>query len=430
MIPCTAFLTLGMNSAKAQVGSGTIYVASEAGTVADYDFSGPTGGTPTVITNRTNPATSVFSFDGTAKGINVAAPNQFIDGYARSYQSGDFIFPIGSGGIYAPVKASGASASTPVDAAYYAASPNSGSVADLYNGGTVTAPGGPFSTGSIDPALAAVSGSSFWDINGTAPVTISLSWDASHGISDMVTSANQLDSLTLVGWNGTQWVKIPSVIDNAANSVYGTTSDITQGSITTQSPVVPNIFLAFAIGKISDFVPLAVTGMELSSHIAGNTVVLNWFTRTEHNSDHFIIERSADGSRFEKIGSAKAAGNAQARMDYAFTDKNPLSGLNYYRIVQVDIDGKSVLSGIVSEQFSNSNTIVVFPNPASDILHVSGLTGHEQLQLFNVTGQMLKTITMQGSNKATIDLRDLVPGMYTLSLTDGTTRRVFKVSKL
>ena len=59
---------------------------------------------------------------------------------------------------------------------------------------------------------------------------------------------------------------------------------------------------------------------------------LTWATASEKNSSHFIGERSSDNLDFVSIGRVAAANNSQYRIDYAFTDPQPMGGVNYYRL--------------------------------------------------------------------------------------------------
>lgn len=76
--------------------------------------------------------------------------------------------------------------------------------------------------------------------------------------------------------------------------------------------------------------------------------LLQWKTATEVNSDHFNIERSSNGIDFAQVGTVQAAGFSGAELAYSFTDANPLSGINYYRLVMVDKDKSADLSNVVS----------------------------------------------------------------------------------
>ena len=77
-----------------------------------------------------------------------------------------------------------------------------------------------------------------------------------------------------------------------------------------------------------------------------NNVQLNWKTSSESNNSHFEILRS-DGTEFKVIGTVQGAGNSNEERSYHFTDRNPLSGVSYYQLRQIDFDNKSELSKII-----------------------------------------------------------------------------------
>lgn len=78
-----------------------------------------------------------------------------------------------------------------------------------------------------------------------------------------------------------------------------------------------------------------------------NSIVeLAWATASEQNSQYFEVERSANGIVYTKIGTITAAGNSHLTNHYQFTDAMPLHGNSFYRLKQVDIDGKSMYSTI------------------------------------------------------------------------------------
>lgn len=86
---------------------------------------------------------------------------------------------------------------------------------------------------------------------------------------------------------------------------------------------------------------------------------LMWETATEMNNDRFEIERSIDGINFEKIATIKGAGNSTSNKKYNFVDTEPKQELNYYRLRQVDYDGKSEVSSIISIDNSCDKNVTI-----------------------------------------------------------------------
>ena len=82
-----------------------------------------------------------------------------------------------------------------------------------------------------------------------------------------------------------------------------------------------------------------------------------WSTAIEVNNDYFTIERSLDAMNFSPIGEIDGAGNSNLVLNYLFTDYNPHSGINYYRLRQTDFDGQSTLSEIKAVNMDVKNEV-------------------------------------------------------------------------
>ncbi len=172
--------------------------------------------------------------------------------------------------------------------------------------------------------------------------------------------------------------------------------------------------------------PLPVTFLYLNVKKEGEFGQLNWATGTEINNDYFNIEKSLDGKKFFTIGKVFGAGNSQQILRYAFTDSNLIQGTNYYRLKQVDYDGKFEYTPI---QFINNsvgrldlNTFQLSPVPAKDVLNVeyrSPEEGDNSIKVINQMGNPLITQNVavtRGMNNFTIDLTDLPIGIYFLRI--------------
>ena len=102
---------------------------------------------------------------------------------------------------------------------------------------------------------------------------------------------------------------------------------------------------------------------------AGDYVKLNWNTVSEHQNSHFDILRSADGKIFHSIATVKGNGTSNQQHTYSYTDFSPLTGINYYQLKQVDIDGRetvypeivsvksSIMSGVFKALVLESNLL-------------------------------------------------------------------------
>jgi hypothetical protein len=122
-----------------------------------------------------------------------------------------------------------------------------------------------------------------------------------------------------------------------------------------------------------------VPGVTLPIVLTGFTAVLNndhgvtldWNTQEEVNFSHFIIERSADGETWTGIGTVDAKGNSEVETTYTYVDGQPLTGTNFYRLTEVNLDNSYIYSPVVVVRTTTLAQITLFPNPASNYINVS-----------------------------------------------------------
>ncbi|MEP6676910.1 MAG: LamG-like jellyroll fold domain-containing protein [Ferruginibacter sp.] len=165
-----------------------------------------------------------------------------------------------------------------------------------------------------------------------------------------------------------------------------------------------------------------VTWLSFNAKLKADSVLLNWSTATELNNARYEIQRSADGNSFVTIGSMNGSGTSSLQHDYTYTDKNPLPGVSYYRIRQVDLDGRSTYSVVIAIRFGAGNILTnVYPNPAKSLLHLQfgGKEKNVQVNIFDASGKLV--LSENKSNQPVIDINitKLIPGTYYLQVSDG-----------
>jgi len=125
-----------------------------------------------------------------------------------------------------------------------------------------------------------------------------------------------------------------------------------------------------------------------------DVINLDWTTATERSNAFFSIERSPDSYRFPEIGQVQGAGDSNTPQDYSFTDTRPHSGKNYYRLKQVDFDGKYTYSKVVSVNFGKTGGLLLSPMPTSNELNVTldkPIVEDGQWQVLDISGRVLRT---------------------------------------
>lgn len=191
------------------------------------------------------------------------------------------------------------------------------------------------------------------------------------------------------------------------------------GTVTMQffQVVSKNGFASHTITFAADgTLPVSLTSFTAS--LSNNQSQLNWSTASESNNAGFEIESSQDGISFNKIGFvASQATNSNSILNYSFIDKLAKPGTTYYRLKQVDLDGKFSYSEVkfITNQLSVTDGISVYPNPTEDFIILNGLdTIGSTVTLFDVQGKQISTKGLVEGNK--VVLKDLEAGVYILNV--------------
>lgn len=136
--------------------------------------------------------------------------------------------------------------------------------------------------------------------------------------------------------------------------------------------------------------------------------LLTWQTANETNNKGFQVERlNAAGNDWDILGFVKAQGKEAS---YNFTDNTPLS-MSYYRLRQIDNDGKETLSTVIFVSTKSNNNLKVYPNPVSNILTIENAESGD-FQILNLLGQQV----MSGKATQRIDVSALPQGAYFLKV--------------
>ena len=156
-----------------------------------------------------------------------------------------------------------------------------------------------------------------------------------------------------------------------------------------------------------------------------NDAQLTWVTASERNNRGFNLERSLDGKNFEFVAFLQGKGNSNVKVNYAYTDKavfanNAVSKV-FYRLKQLDVDGKFEYSSIVSvvNQTAKATAVEAYPNPFNSSISISVVAvkaSTANVEIFDISGRKLFSNTYEveeGSNSIAITkLTDLNQGIY------------------
>lgn len=181
-------------------------------------------------------------------------------------------------------------------------------------------------------------------------------------------------------------------------------------------------------------IPLSVTFISFTAVRMDKNILLEWTTAKEINIKDFIIERSTDGVHFSEIGHKNPSGNSSFQQYYSFSDTGSSAGPLFYRIKEIDNDGKFLISSIQKVWGTDVNIDSnVYPDPFTEYFTISILSANDQpvmFRLYNYLGEMvLKQQHMigKGQNYIRIAPLTLPPGMYSLQVQSANGTKYFKM---
>lgn len=185
--------------------------------------------------------------------------------------------------------------------------------------------------------------------------------------------------------------------------------------------------------------PLPLELLEFKATLVGDNGFLEWKTENEKNSSVFIVERSTDAFNFTAIGTILAS-NTPGTHGYTYTDPNITSlgfPVIYYRLRQVDLDGRFTYSSIVAVQIEDKKmTIRLYPNPVQDRINLT-ITAYQPERLSwrftDNVGRLIRGGTYnvnQGVNYISENVGFITTGVYFLQVfNNGQVSEVIKVMK-
>ena len=174
----------------------------------------------------------------------------------------------------------------------------------------------------------------------------------------------------------------------------------------------------------SPALPVELTSF--TAAISGNTVKLNWETGTETNNRGFEIEKRNSTNNWSVIGFVGGHGNSTKPVKYSYTDQLENSGEYLYRLKQIDFDGSSNISEILTVSYNPVMTFNLdqnYPNPfnpSTDIKYQTSDAGHVRISVYNTLGQKVADLVNEfqpaGSYKVRFNGYNLASGIYLYKL--------------
>jgi uncharacterized protein (AIM24 family) len=192
---------------------------------------------------------------------------------------------------------------------------------------------------------------------------------------------------------------------------------ITGWTVSTDYHITPGAFQTTNGGPNDVFVtklyptnivlPIALLNFEVAAN--QSTVELFWSTAHEVNNDYFVVEKSKDGRVWEAVLRTPGAGNSNTTRHYRGKDSHPYKGTSYYRLKQVDLDGRFTYSSVRTVHFHSNAQFSISPNPSKGSFTIQSAKGGV-FELLDATGKVLRSYTIS-STQQTIH-QSLPAGMY------------------
>lgn len=181
----------------------------------------------------------------------------------------------------------------------------------------------------------------------------------------------------------------------------------------------------FSYFEIS-FSTLPVQWQSFSAKKQNNNVLLNWATAAEQNAQDFVIQHSNDGQNWQQAGIIAAAGNSDSENNYQFVHTKPVTGNNYYRLLQRDKNGNTAYSTIETVQFSTVTAAFTIANNTvtNGLLRVT-VAAPTTVRLFTGNGQLLRQFTLTQGNH-TLALGSYAKGIYFINGNGKTERLIIQ----
>jgi hypothetical protein len=205
---------------------------------------------------------------------------------------------------------------------------------------------------------------------------------------------------------------------SASTGNYLSHSTSTNGSWGSTNTVNPLNGSATALIISSANAPLPVNITSFHAIIDKNQTILSWSTSSESNNKGFEIERSNNGIDFETIGFVAGAGNSNKLINYSFLDESAHSTIAYYRLNQIDFDGKSTYSEILTLNSDELNFDIT-PNPFADQITINASNAEQVIsaEVMDLSGKV--KLNASNSGMVNIDTRELSQGIYFIRINNG-----------
>ncbi|HKR06212.1 MAG TPA: T9SS type A sorting domain-containing protein, partial [Bacteroidia bacterium] len=245
-----------------------------------------------------------------------------------------------------------------------------------------------------------------------------------RGIENTTHDSNADATFSIQSWDGTNWSRSMG----AANGVKTGIGTVSADNVSS--------FNHWMISTTTEGTP-SNDILNFEAVLKNNIVETKWSVSSSNNTGYFSVERSIDQNSFSEIGKVSADEN----FNYTFNDISPLEGISFYRLKQVNNEGKiayseNVLVNYQDEAFQDFSIISIFPNPFIDYIKISFTSPGEIITAIMITGPGGQIISsesiqaMKGINTYKLSEKQNLPqGVYVITIKNGghtLSKKIFK----
>jgi hypothetical protein len=218
---------------------------------------------------------------------------------------------------------------------------------------------------------------------------------------------------------------------HTTSSEWGATAGTTTGSLAITRTHITSFSPFGVVAVASTPLPVSLTAFEVRA--TGTTATCTWATASETNNDHFVVERSLDGSTFAAIATVQGQGTRATTTDYHFADAAAGrlgAPAVYYRLQQVDVSGRATYSAVRAVSFGLA-ALALYPTPtpgSTATLDLSSLAPQVyQAQVLDLAGRVLLTRTFVGGAVHAFDVQRLPAGAYVVVISGANVRQSLRL---
>ena len=240
-----------------------------------------------------------------------------------------------------------------------------------------------------------------------------------------------------ISWNAGTQTMTASILNSALTITYGTIT-ATFSPLTVFGTNTPYFGFTASTGGLSNTqtfcLPTVLLPIEVSSYdvtCSNGAALVTWNTESERGNDFFTIEQSCDGKIFAPVKTIKSQGDSHQQQQYAVELETPCSGINYFRLMQTNLDGTQKEIAVKSVMPCNAfEEVYLYPNPANTIVNIAWTnTSMRSIELFDALGHSISNteINSNGQTSAEIATDQFANGVYLIQVNQEFGSKIYKI---